>query len=88
MRDLLQVDPVGHVTTLYRDKITSLVAQRDSEVEKGVDPSYTQKRLDAMCEALTALDKVRDLQLYQKNYDDLTMAHRRKIAGNCSQVRG
>lgn len=87
MRDLKDSDPVEHIATLYRDKITSLVAQRDSEIERGVDSSYTQNRLDSMCEALTALDKVRDLQLYQNSHDDLTVARRRKIVGNCSTVR-
>ena len=87
MKDLKDPDPVEHIATLYRDKIIALVAQRDSETERGMDNSHTKNRLDAMCEALTALDKVRDLQLYQNSHNDLTVAHRRKIAGNCTQVR-
>lgn len=87
MKDLKDTNPVEHIASLYRDKITHLVEVRDNELSKGLDTRYTQNRLDSMCEALTALDKVRDLQLYQGSYDTLTVAHRRKIAGNCSTVR-
>lgn len=87
MKDLKDTNPVEHIASLYRDKIAHLVEVRDNELLKGLDTRYTQNRLDSMCEALTALDKVRDLQLYQDNYDTLTVAHRRKIAGNCSTVR-
>lgn len=86
MKDLKQTDPVEHIATLYRDKITSLVTQKEDETERGLDTSYTQIRLDRLCEALTALDKVRELQLYQSSYDNLTVAHRRKINENVNKI--